>query len=82
MKGGATTFHAMDMEREYNVYPKIGRVLLFQHSFLIHSGADVESGTKLTLRTDIMFKKSKEPATKTIDNPKKERSYFWSKTLR
>lgn len=72
----------MDMEREYDVKPKIGRVLLFQHAFLIHSGADVESGTKLTLRTDIMFKKSDKQATKTIEIPKKERSYFWSKTLR
>lgn len=37
--------------------PKYGRVLLFQHRFLLHSGDDVVSGTKYTMRTDIMFAK-------------------------
>ena len=41
-------------------YPRVGRVLIFQHRNLLHSGAEVESGLKLTLRTDLMFKKRKE----------------------
>ncbi|KAF2017770.1 oxidoreductase domain-containing protein [Aaosphaeria arxii CBS 175.79] len=57
LKGGATTFHSYGMDRQIDVVPKAGRVLLFQHRFLLHSGEDVVSGTKLTMRTDIMFKK-------------------------
>ncbi|KAL6721413.1 hypothetical protein ACLMJK_000516 [Lecanora helva] len=55
--GGATTFHSMNMKRQYDVAPKTGRVLLFQQRGLLHSGADVTSGTKFTLRTDLMYKK-------------------------
>jgi len=58
LKGGATTFHSMNMKREYDVNPKIGRVLIFQHAYLLHSGAEVDDGIKLTLRTDLMFKKA------------------------
>jgi len=57
--GGATTFHTpYDYNRTeayIDVAPKIGRVLLFQHRGLLHSGADVLSGTKLTMRTDVMY---------------------------
>lgn len=60
LKGGATTFHDWAMKKEYNVEPKIGRVLIFQHRDLLHSGADVESGIKLTMRTDLMYQKVKE----------------------
>jgi hypothetical protein len=31
---------------------------MFQHRSLIHSGDDVESGLKLTMRTDLMFEKA------------------------
>ncbi|KAF2813028.1 oxidoreductase domain-containing protein, partial [Mytilinidion resinicola] len=55
LQGGSTTFHAYDMKRRIDVEPKIGRVLLFQHKFLLHSGDDVTQGTKLTMRTDVMF---------------------------
>ncbi|KAF2471032.1 oxidoreductase domain-containing protein [Lindgomyces ingoldianus] len=55
LKGGATTFHSYDMRRRMDVVPKSGRVLLFQHRGLLHSGDDVVSGTKLTMRTDIMY---------------------------
>lgn len=44
------------MTRRMDVTPKAGRVLLFQHRLLIHSGDDVVNGTKYTLRTDIMYK--------------------------
>lgn len=58
--GGATRFHSMNMAKHFDVEPKTGRVLIFQHKGLLHSGSDVRSGIKLTLRTDIMFKKVAE----------------------
>lgn len=57
LDGGATTFHSYDMQRSLDVDPKIGRVLIFQHRDLLHSGADVTGGIKLTLRTDLMYGK-------------------------
>ena len=58
--GGATTFHSDFLDREINVEPKPGRVLIFQHRGLLHSGADVIRGTKYTMRTDLMYKKVDE----------------------
>jgi hypothetical protein len=55
--GGATTFHGGDMKREYNVFPRTGRVLIFQHRNLWHSGQQVDFGVKYTMRTDLMFKR-------------------------
>lgn len=43
------------MKEDYNVLPKAGRILLFQHRNLLHSGEDVVSGTKYTMRTDLMY---------------------------
>lgn len=60
LEGGATTFHSYDMQRSLDVEPKIGRVLIFQHRDLLHSGADVSGGIKLTLRTDLMYAKLEE----------------------
>ena len=57
LEGGATTFHSYDMRRSLDVVPKVGRVLIFQHKGLLHSGADVEQGIKTTLRTDLMYRK-------------------------
>lgn len=57
VKGGATTFHSGDMSRSLDVDPKMGRVLLFQHAHLLHSGAEVQEGTKYTMRTDLMYMK-------------------------
>ncbi|KAJ2971981.1 hypothetical protein NUW58_g9281 [Xylaria curta] len=54
--GGATTFLSRDNSRRIDVDPKAGRVLIFQHSQLRHSGDDVKAGTKYTVRTDIMYK--------------------------
>lgn len=42
---------------DYNVIPKTGRVLIFQHRGLLHSGADVLGGVKYTMRSDLMYKK-------------------------
>ena len=58
LEGGATAFHSHNMNRSYDVDPKIGRVLIFQHRYLLHSGADVTGGIKYTMRTDIMYRKS------------------------
>jgi hypothetical protein len=55
LKGGATTFHSWNMQERIDVIPKVGRVLMFQHRGLLHSGDDVVSGTKLTMRTDLMY---------------------------
>ncbi|KAF1830310.1 oxidoreductase domain-containing protein [Decorospora gaudefroyi] len=55
LEGGATTFFNWGMTQRIDVVPKCGRVLLFQHRGLLHAGDDVISGTKLTLRTDIMY---------------------------
>ncbi|KAF2089993.1 hypothetical protein K490DRAFT_71683 [Saccharata proteae CBS 121410] len=67
--GGATTFHSFrdrfmiqtaepdeyNKKGRWGVDPKAGRVLLFQHRNLLHSGDDVVEGTKYTMRTDVMF---------------------------
>jgi hypothetical protein len=69
LKGGATTFFSTfwhswsDSDDDnnsgkvgkMNVEPKAGRVLVFQHEGLIHSGQDVTGGVKYTMRTDIMY---------------------------
>ncbi|KAI8174478.1 hypothetical protein K4K51_008774 [Colletotrichum sp. SAR 10_75] len=54
--GGATSFLSNDERRKVDVDPKAGRVLIFQHNRLYHSGDDVIQGTKYTLRTDILYK--------------------------
>ncbi|WEW59544.1 hypothetical protein PRK78_005018 [Emydomyces testavorans] len=53
--GGATTFWSADSKRRLDVHPKVGRVLIFQHRGLYHSGDDVLQGVKYTMRTDIMY---------------------------
>ncbi|ORY16545.1 hypothetical protein BCR34DRAFT_476133 [Clohesyomyces aquaticus] len=64
--GGATSFHSyMDLRVKIDVVPKAGRILLFQHRDLLHSGADVISGLKFTMRTDIMY--TKEDKEQLID---------------
>jgi hypothetical protein len=55
LRGGATTFHSANKKRRLDVDPKIGRVLIFQHRRLIHSGDEVTAGIKYTMRSDVMF---------------------------
>jgi len=55
LRGGATTFHAFRGANSMDVDPKAGRVLIFQHKGLLHSGDTVLEGTKYTLRTDLMY---------------------------
>jgi hypothetical protein len=40
-----------------DVEPKPGRVLVFQHEGLVHSGDDVLEGVKYTMRTDLMYER-------------------------
>ncbi|KAI2466429.1 hypothetical protein F4781DRAFT_353329 [Annulohypoxylon bovei var. microspora] len=54
--GGATSFLSPNQERRVDVDPKAGRILIFQHRRLYHSGDDVKAGTKYTMRTDIMYR--------------------------
>jgi hypothetical protein len=44
-------------DRKVDVHPKAGRVLIFQHLELLHSGAIVEAGVKYTMRSDVVYKK-------------------------
>lgn len=55
LEGGATSFLSSDEKRRLDVDPKAGRVLVFQHRRLYHSGDDVVAGTKFTVRTDILY---------------------------
>ncbi|KAK8024349.1 oxidoreductase domain-containing protein [Apiospora rasikravindrae] len=56
LEGGATLFLSTDEKRRLDVNPKAGRVLIFQHRRLYHSGDNVLAGTKYTIRTDLLYK--------------------------
>ncbi|KAK3072886.1 hypothetical protein LTR53_005989 [Teratosphaeriaceae sp. CCFEE 6253] len=75
--GGATTFHSINMQRKYDVLPLMGRILLFQHRDLLHSGDDVLQGVKYTMRTDLMYalerKADKEPVRERTTVPSQQR---------
>ena len=47
----------MDMTRRLDVDPKMGRVLIFQHAHLLHSGDEVHKGIKYTMRSDLMYER-------------------------
>lgn len=48
LSGGATTFHSRkSAHKRMDVDPKAGRVLIFQHRRLLHSGDEVKAGIKL-----------------------------------
>jgi hypothetical protein len=77
LEGGATTFFAGNMRDRIDVVPKAGRVLLFQHRNLIHSGDDVISGTKFTLRTDIMYTLDEKLASESGAKDEGKRKLDW-----
>lgn len=58
--GGATSFLSENEKRKVDCDPRAGRVLIFQHSRLYHSGDDVVRGTKYTMRTDILYELVRE----------------------
>ncbi|KAL3799543.1 hypothetical protein HJC23_008670 [Cyclotella cryptica] len=53
VKGGSTRF--LCGTRYYDVNPKVGSVLIFDHD-LLHEGSKVTSGVKYSVRTDIMYR--------------------------
>lgn len=55
LKGGATTIHSYNMDHEHHVEATQGRVLVFQHRNVLHSGQEVEGGEKIAVRSDIMY---------------------------
>lgn len=59
LKGGATRFFGHKLN-EYDVSPETGACLVFQHRGLLHSGEEVDQGTKYTIRTDLMYRKVEE----------------------
>ena len=57
LQGGATRFFSTyDWSKFLDVQPQTGACLVFQHRGLLHSGEKVVSGTKYTMRTDIMYR--------------------------
>lgn len=51
-----------------DVEPRVGRALIFEQRGLVHSGEEIKKGTKITVRTDLMFEACpKEPA---VEAPK------------
>ncbi|KAJ8080088.1 hypothetical protein AAF712_013205 [Marasmius tenuissimus] len=60
LEGGTTRFWSPNKKEFLDVEPKIGRVLVFQQRMLIHSGEEVKSGMKYTMRGDFMFREAKK----------------------
>ena len=55
--GGATTFIKDPYNKiyhNYSVFPKVGRVLLFEHD-IEHEGSILNNGLKYCIRTDVMY---------------------------
>lgn len=52
--GGETTFLSYDEDVRVPVVPKTGMILVFEHD-LYHEGSLVRSGTKYTIRTDVLY---------------------------
>lgn len=54
--GGSTSFKdSARSKTAVDVWPKTGRVLIFQHARLGHIGGEVASGTKYTIRSNVQF---------------------------
>mmetsp|Transcript_13564 Transcript_13564/g.28752 ORF Transcript_13564/g.28752 Transcript_13564/m.28752 type:complete len:261 (-) Transcript_13564:219-1001(-) len=64
-KGGATRF--ISGTRYYDVAPKAGSVLLFDHD-LLHEGAKVTSGKKYSVRSDVMYTPRKQDRENMTDS--------------
>ncbi len=64
--GGTTRFFHSKEDKFYDVVPKAGSVLLFEHR-MEHSGELVVKGRKYAMRTDIMFTKNL-PVTSVVNN--------------
>ncbi|KAJ6000196.1 hypothetical protein N7481_000605 [Penicillium waksmanii] len=56
--GGATSFmNGFKVKDSVRVFPKTGRMLIFQQRNLMHGGDDVFRGVKYTIRSDVMYSK-------------------------
>jgi len=56
-EGGKTIFYNKAGEVTHQVTPKTGlAIVFFQTSKYPHIGAEIESGTKYILRTDVMYR--------------------------
>ncbi|KAI5295525.1 hypothetical protein KEM52_001103 [Ascosphaera acerosa] len=55
LRGGSTPFLSGNRKRRIDVWPKAGRILLFQQRRLVHSGDEVKRGVKYTMRSEIMY---------------------------
>ncbi|KAK7019120.1 alcohol dehydrogenase, partial [Favolaschia claudopus] len=59
-QGGTTRF--IGRKGDYaDVQAKPGRILVFQHAFLAHTGEEVTGGVKCAVRSDILYEKVGEP---------------------
>ncbi|KAF9032394.1 hypothetical protein BJ165DRAFT_1517538 [Panaeolus papilionaceus] len=56
VEGGATRIAGGSPGKYVDVFPKKGRVLIFQHKDVFHSGEEVTSGLKFTLRSDLLYR--------------------------
>ncbi|KAF9041601.1 hypothetical protein BJ165DRAFT_1350056 [Panaeolus papilionaceus] len=59
VQGGATRVSGSN-GTYFDVEPKKGRVLIFQHRHVYHSGEEVTSGLKYMLRSDLLYMHSDE----------------------
>jgi hypothetical protein len=59
--GGPTRFFSTYIPHKYmDINPPTGACLLFQHRGLVHSGEEVVSGAKYTVRSDVMYEQVEE----------------------
>lgn len=75
LKGGATRFWQKGYQpwayaktknrgvKYLDVDSRLGRVLIFEHAGLMHSGEDVVEGTKISMRTDFMYAENEVRST-------------------
>ncbi|KAG8998902.1 hypothetical protein FRB94_006612 [Tulasnella sp. JGI-2019a] len=61
LQGGATRFFSSwkgrnNPEKHLDVNPRAGRVLIFEQDGLLHAGEDVVHGTKITIRSEFMYR--------------------------
>ncbi len=62
LKGGTTRFFSTRRDRDgrrmhMDVEPVAGRVIIFQGGLLLHSGEAVKQGIKITIKTELMYKR-------------------------
>ncbi|KAJ7727768.1 hypothetical protein B0H16DRAFT_1697651 [Mycena metata] len=60
-KGGTTRFLDTSAKNYADVEAIPGRVLVFQHADLLHTGEEVTGGVKCTVRSDILYERVGEP---------------------